>query len=155
MNNWAIVAAIAVLAVTVATIAYIRYRQNETATLRRDADLAVLLRDMAGTDAVRLAAVDEFETAVYERLFYTRAIGPRARAAAWALLGAVLATVGVLLLDGNSSTASVVAWAASIVLGVGFGIAAVVYAVLAAYSALTTPRVSFADSYESAEADQE
>ncbi|MBM7368370.1 hypothetical protein [Gordonia hydrophobica] len=155
MSNWAIVAAIAVLAATVATIAYVRYRQHETSVLRNDADLAVRLRELAGTDAVRLAAVDEFETAVYERLFYTRAVGPRFRAAAWALLGAVLSTAGVLLLDGNSSTASVVAWAAAIVLAIGFGVAAVVFLALAGYAALTTPRVSFAESYESAEADQE
>lgn len=155
MNNWAIVAAVAVLAVTIATIGYVRYRQNETSTLRRDADLAVVLRELAGTDAVRLAAVDEFETAVYERLFYTRAIGPRARAAAWALLAAVLSTAGVLLLDGNGSTASVVAWAAAIAAAIAFGMAAVVYVVLAVYAALTTPRVSFDESYEPAEADQE
>ena len=152
MSNWAIVAAIAVLAVTIATIGYVRYRQNETSTLRNDADLAVLLRDLAGEDAVRLAAVDEFETAVYQRLFYTRAIGPRARAAAWALLGAVLATSGVLLLDGDTGTAGVVAWAAAIVLAIGFGVAALVFVVLAVYAALTTPRVSFDESYE---ADQE
>ncbi|ALG83488.1 hypothetical protein [Gordonia phthalatica] len=155
MSNWAIVAAVAVLAVTIATIGYVRYRQNETSTLRNDADLAVRLRELAGKDAVRLAAVDEFETAVYERLFYTRAIGPRVRAAAWALLAAVLSTAGVLLLDGNTSTASVVAWAAAVVLAIAFGVAAVVFVVLAVYATLTTPRVSFDESYESAEADQE
>ncbi|EGD55093.1 hypothetical protein [Gordonia neofelifaecis] len=147
MNNWAIVAAAGVLAATIATIAYVRYRQNETVALKRDTDLAVSLRELAGADAVRLAAVDEFETAVYERLFYTRAIGPRVRSAAWALLGAVLSASAVLLLDGGDATVGVVAWAASIVLAIGFTLAAVVYAVLAVYAALTTPRVSFADSY--------
>lgn len=155
MSNWAIVAAAAVLAVTIAIIAYVRYRQNETAVLKRDAELAVALRDIAGKDAVRLAAVDEFETAVYRRLFYTRAIAPRARSAAWALLGTVLAAVPVVVLDGNSSTVSVVLWAASIVLAVGFGLATVVYVVLAGYAALTTPRVSFDESYEAETADNE
>lgn len=155
MNNWAIVAAVGALAVTIATIAYVRYRQNETSTLKRDADLAVALRALADTDPVRLAAVDEFETAVYERLFYARTIGPRARAAAWALLGAVLSAGGMLLLDGNSSSVGVAVWAAAIALTIGFGLAAIVFVVLSWYAALTTPRVSFSESYESAEADQE
>ncbi|AUH67718.1 MULTISPECIES: hypothetical protein [Gordonia] len=149
MNNWAIVAAAAVLAATIATIAFVRYRQNETAVLKRDAELAASLRELAGTDAVRLAAVEEFETAVYERLFFSRAIGPRIRSAVWALLGGVLAASAVLLLDGIDSAVGVVAWAAAIVFAIGFTLAAVVYAAVAGYSALTTPRVSFADSYES------
>lgn len=147
MNNWAIVAAAGLVAVTVAIIGYVRYRQHETSVLKRDADLAASLRELAGDDAVRLAAVDEFETAVYERLFYSRVIGPRVRSAAWALLGAVLASSAVVLLDGHDALVSVVAWAAAIVLAVGFGVATVVYAVMAVYAALTTPRVSFADSY--------
>lgn len=147
MSNWALVAAAGVLAVTIATIAYVRYRQNETAVLRRDAELVTSLREMAGSDAVRLAAIDEFEVGLYERLFYSRAIGPRARSAAWALLGTVFAVLAIILLDGQDSIASVVAWAASIVLAAGFAIATVVFVALALYSALTTPRVSFAESY--------
>ncbi|MGB3304004.1 hypothetical protein [Gordonia sp. (in: high G+C Gram-positive bacteria)] len=147
MSNLALVAAAGILAVTIATIAYVRYRQNETVVLRRDADLAATLRELAGTDAARLAAVDEFEIGLYERLFYSRAIGPRARSAAWALLATVLTIAAVIALDGQDNIVSVVAWACSIVLAVAFGIAAVVFAALAGYSALTTPRVSFADSY--------
>ena len=39
--------------------------------------------------------VEEYETTIYQRLFYASVIGP-VRAAAWALLGAALAAFGAL-----------------------------------------------------------
>lgn len=65
------------VAVTLALVAFVAYRRRESTALARDASLSRDLRDAAGDDAVRLAAVEEFETAIYRRLFYVSVVGPR------------------------------------------------------------------------------
>ncbi len=152
MNNWGILAGLGLLAVAFATVAYVHYRQRESVSLRSDVDLARGLRELAAGDPVRLACVDEFEVGLYQRLFYVSAVGPRLRSAAWALLGGVFSTSAALLLARLPGTAADVCWVIALVLAVAFGIAVIVYSALALFAALTTPRVSFADSY-AAEAD--
>lgn len=135
------------VAVTIAVLAFVAYRRRESKALSRDAALARDLRDAAGGDAVRLAAVDEFETAIYQRLFYASVVGPKIRAAAFSVLGLALSlglAVTLAPLDGfTATTAKTVA----AVLAAAFGIAAVGYAAWAIYHAVSTPRVSFVDSY--------
>jgi hypothetical protein len=136
------------LAVVVGIGGYVRYRQSEAVRLDRDVDLAVKLRSVAGTDPVRAAAVDEFETAIYERLFYASTVGPRARGAAWALLGAVLAAFGSLWVgDGDAVIADVVHYGLAAV-AIGFALTFLVFLGLTIYAATSMPRISFADSYE-------
>ena len=53
------------IAATVAIIAFVRYRAQESTRLRADLGLSADLRGAAGTDPVRLAAVDEFETGTW------------------------------------------------------------------------------------------
>ncbi len=139
------------VAATVATIAYVRYRQSESSQLARDAELAAALRSAAGDDAVRRAAVEEFEVRMYQRLFYSSVIGPHCRSAAWSLLTAFLATAGVLVLRGSDDATVVVIWVVMIVAAVAFAVAALSHLGLAVYAALVTPRVSFAESYASDE----
>jgi hypothetical protein len=132
---------------------YVRYRQSEAGRLDRDVDLAVKLRSVAGDDPVRAAAVDEFETAIYERLFYVSTVGPRARGAAWALLGAVLAAFGALWVgDGDAVIDDVVHYGLAAV-AVGFGLVFLVFLGLTLYAATSMPRISFADSYAADPAD--
>ena len=135
------------LAAALGVVAYVRYRSRETVSLGRDVDLARSLRELAGDDEVRLAAVDEFELAVYQRLFYASVIGPRLRSAAWSLLGAVLTAGGVLATAGGDGIASTTIHVATAVLAVVFTAATVWFAGLAVYHTATTPRVSFAESY--------
>lgn len=126
---------------------YVRYRQNEAARLDRDVDLAVKLRTTAGQDPVRAAAIDEFEVAIYERLFYASTVGPRARGAAWALLGAVLAAFGALWVrDGGGVITDVVHYGLAAV-AAGFALTFLVFLGLTLYAATSMPRISFADSY--------
>jgi hypothetical protein len=135
------------LAVVVGIGGYIRYRQSEAVRLDRDVDLAVKLRSVAGADPVRAAAVDEFETAIYERLFYASTVGPRARGAAWALLGAVLAAFGSLWVgDGDAVIDDVVHYGLAAV-AIGFALTFLVFLGLTVYAATSMPRISFADSY--------
>lgn len=150
MNNWAVLAGFGLIAAAVATIAYVRYRQRESAAMLREVELARGLRDLASGDAVRLACVDEFEIGLYQRLFYVSAIGPRLRSAAWALLATTLSATAVLLFDAVDGVAADVFWGVALILAAGFGIATVVYLVLAVLAAATTPRVSISESYESA-----
>lgn len=150
MNNWAVLAGFGLIAAAVATIAYVRYRQRESAAMLREVELARGLRDLASDDAVRLACVDEFEIGLYQRLFYVSAIGPRLRSAAWALLATTLSATAVLLFDAVDGVAADVFWGVALILAAGFGIATVVYLVLAVLAAATTPRVSISESYESA-----
>lgn len=147
MNNWAILAGLGLLAAALATVAYVKYRQRESAALLREVELARGLRGLADGDPVRLACVDEFEVGLYRRLFYVSAVGPRLRSAAWALLATLLAASAALVFDGLDGTAPDVFWIVALILAFFFGIAVIVYWVLAAFAAATTPRVSFADSY--------
>ena len=127
------------VAATVATIAYVRTREREADRLARAAGLARELRELADGDPVRLAAVEEYEVTLYQRLFYSSIVTPRLRGAAWALLAAVLSAVGAVASRGDG-----------VVLAVLFGIAAIVYGVLALVHVATTPRVSFSESYDDA-----
>lgn len=136
------------IAVTLAVVAFVVYRRRESAALTRDAELARTLRDVADGDPVRLAAIEEFETTVYERLFYAGVVGPKLRSAAFSLLGLALSlglAVSLAPLDGfTASTAKIVA----AVLAVVFGIATLVFAAWAVYHLVSTPRVSFVESYD-------
>ena len=84
------------IAVVVGIGGYVWYGQSEAVRLGTDVDLARTLRTVVGGDLVRVAAIEEFESAIFERLFYVSTVGPRARGAAWALLGTVLAAFGAL-----------------------------------------------------------
>ncbi|QRY64820.1 hypothetical protein JVX90_20200 [Gordonia sp. PDNC005] len=134
------------MATTFATIAFVVYRQRESAVLKRDAELALTLRDLAAGDPVRLAAVDEFETAVYKRLFYTAEVGPKVRSAAWGLLGAVLSGAGALALDSLDGVVPMIMWGVLLAVTVVFVFGALAFAALALYAAATTPRVTFVDA---------
>ncbi|HMS77713.1 hypothetical protein [Gordonia sp. (in: high G+C Gram-positive bacteria)] len=140
-------AGLGLIAAAVAVVAYVHYRDRETARLGTGAELARELRSLSGGDPVRIAAVEEYETTIYQRLFYASVIGPRVRAAAWALLGAALAAFGALVTDPVDSAFATVVTIALIVVAAVFGLAALVLAAIAGYQAATTPRVSFADSY--------
>ncbi|GAC58164.1 hypothetical protein GOHSU_31_00250 [Gordonia hirsuta DSM 44140 = NBRC 16056] len=155
MDNWGILAGLGLLAAAVATIAYVRYRQRESAAMMRQVDLARGLRDLAGADPVRLACVDEFETGLYQRLFYVSAVGPRMRSAAWALLVTLLAAAAALIFDAADGVAADVFWGVSLLVAALFGIATIVYLALAGFAAATTPRVSFTDSYQATSDDAE
>ncbi|WP_240193977.1 MULTISPECIES: hypothetical protein [unclassified Gordonia (in: high G+C Gram-positive bacteria)] len=146
MNTWACATGIGLLATTFATIAFVVYRQRESAVLKRDAELALTLRDLAAGDPVRLAAVDEFETAVYKRLFYTAEVGPKVRSAAWGLLGAVLSGAGALALDSLDGVVPMIMWGVLLAVTVVFVFGALAFAALALYAAATTPRVTFVDA---------
>ena len=74
---------------------------------------------------------------------------PRLRGAAWALLAAVLSAVGAVASRGDGVVLGAVHIGA-VVLAVLFGIAAIVYGVLALIHVATTPRVSFSESYDDA-----
>ncbi|WP_245549770.1 hypothetical protein [Gordonia effusa] len=150
MNLWTLSMGLGLIAATVAIIAFVRYRAQESTRLLADLGLSERLRTVAGADAVRLAAVDEFETGVYRRLFYAGVVGPRVRSAAWSLLGLILAVAAALAigpLDGGSATA---AYVLAGIFAVGFGVAAAVNAGLAIYHTAATPRVSFDESSDGA-----
>ncbi|WP_040517783.1 hypothetical protein [Gordonia aichiensis] len=140
------------IAATVATIAYVRTREREADRLARAAGLARELRELADGDPVRLAALDEYEVSLYQRLFYSSTVTPRLRAAAWALLAAVLAAAAAVASRGDGLVIGAVHIGA-IVLAVLFGVAAVVYGVLAMIHVATTPRVSFSESYSDPDED--
>ncbi|MFT4126065.1 MAG: histidine kinase [Gordonia sp. (in: high G+C Gram-positive bacteria)] len=140
------------IAAVAAGAVFVRYRERETHQLRAGAELARELRALAGDDAVRLAAVDEYETTLYQRLFSVSVVAPRVRSAVWSLLGAVLAAGGVLATRGDGILLESLRYAA-LVLALVFGLSALYFAGLAAVHSLTTPRVSFAESYAAAGAD--
>ncbi|MFT3660374.1 MAG: hypothetical protein QM809_02945 [Gordonia sp. (in: high G+C Gram-positive bacteria)] len=146
MNDWGILAGLGLLSSAATTVAYVRYRRHESSSLLKDVELARGLRELAAGDPVRLASVDEFEVGVYRRLFYVSAVGPRLRSAAWALLAALLAAVGTLLFERADGTTADVFWIVALLAAVCFGLAALVFLALAAFTAATTPRVSFAES---------
>lgn len=143
MNHWALSMGLGIIAATVGVIGFVRYRAGESARLRVDLGLSQELRDAAGADPVRLAAVDEFETGVYRRLFYVGVIGPRVRSAAWCLLGLVLALAAAFAVSPLDGGLAMAGYVLAAIFAVGFGIGALVHAGLAAYHALATPRVSF------------
>ena len=145
--NSSVVVAVGILATVVAILGYVGHRRQEGSRLDREAELASRLRDLAGGDPVRLAAVDEFETRIYERLFGVSTVSPRVIAAAWALLGTVLSVVGLLAaepVDGALYDAVFYLLVAGALI---FGIAFLVLLALALYAATSLPRISFEDSY--------
>ncbi|AZG47395.1 hypothetical protein D7316_04004 [Gordonia insulae] len=135
------------LAAALGVIAFVRYRERETASMQRDVTLARELRELAGGDDVRLAAVDEFELAIYQRLFYASVVAPRIRSAAWALLGTALAVTATLATAAGDGLLYTVVHVSTIVLAAVFGVATLVFTALALFHTATTPRVSFEDSY--------
>ncbi len=147
VDGWGTVVGLGLVAAAIGVIAFVRYRGRETAMLRGDVALARDLRELAGDDEVRLAAVDEFELAIYQRLFYASVVAPRIRSAAWALLGTALAMTAALAADSGDGVLYDIVTIAAIVVAVVFAIATLTYAVLAVYHTATTPRVSFAESY--------
>lgn len=146
---------IALLAPTIAVIAFVRYRNREAAALGDQAELAVRLRSLADGDAVRLAAVDEFETSIYRRLFYSSTVGPKIISAAWALLGMITAGLAGLVIAEAEGLLATICLVVALVLAVGFGLAAIGFAIRALLHAATTPRVSLVESYLEAEAGTE
>ncbi|NDK89590.1 hypothetical protein GYA93_08370 [Gordonia desulfuricans] len=132
--------------VVVGVVAYAYLVGRDTHRLRQGAVLARDLREIARDDAVRLAAVDEFETTLYQRLFFASTVSPRLRSAAWALMATVIGAIGALVTRGDGVVLTVVHGVA-LVLAVLFGLAALFFVVMAAFHAATTPRVSFAESY--------
>ncbi|MEE3851604.1 hypothetical protein VZC37_14765 [Gordonia sp. LSe1-13] len=151
MDSWAVVVGLGLLAAAIAVIAFVRYRQGETATLQRDAALARELRELAGGDEVRLASVDEFELAIYQRLFYASVVGPRIRSAAWALLGVTLSVAAAVAAAAGDGVLHTVVQIAALVVAAIFALATLTYVGMAIVHAATTPRVSFAESYAAAE----
>ncbi|MFT3898854.1 MAG: hypothetical protein QM728_01225 [Gordonia sp. (in: high G+C Gram-positive bacteria)] len=135
------------IAVTLAVVAFVVYRRRETAALARDVALARDLRDAADGDAVRLAAVDEFETGIYQRLFYAGVVGPKLRSAAFSLLGLALSLGVAVLLSPLSGFTASTGKAVALALALGFGIAAIAFGAWALYHVVSTPRVSFVESY--------
>lgn len=151
VDNWGVMFGVGLLATVVGVIAFVRYRQQEVVGLRRQTELARELRDLAGADEVRLAAVDEFSLAIYQRLFYASVVAPWIRSAAWSLLGAVLAAAGALLVGPLDGVFATITHIAMITLATIFGLATLVFAGVALFHTATTPRVSFRDSYADAE----
>ena len=147
MDSWAAVVGLGLLAAAVGVIAFVRYRQHETATLQRDVTLARELRELAGTDEVRLASVDEFELAIYQRLFYASVVGPRIRSAAWALFGTALAMSAAVATSAGDGVLCTVAQIGALVVTAVFALATLTFVAMALVHTATTPRVSFAESY--------
>ncbi|MBJ7291769.1 MAG: hypothetical protein JHC79_22920 [Williamsia sp.] len=145
--NSSVVVAVGIVATVVAIVGYVGYRRQEGARLDREAALASRLRELAGGDPVRLAAVDEFETRIYQRLFGVSTVSPRVTAAAWAFLGTVLSTVGLLAAEPVDGVLYDVVFYLLVAFAVIFGIAFLVLLVLAMYAATSLPRISFEDSY--------
>ncbi|WP_229704953.1 hypothetical protein [Williamsia phyllosphaerae] len=145
--NSSVVVAVGIAATVVAIVGYIGYRRQEGARLDREAALASRLRELAGGDPVRLAAVDEFETRIYQRLFGVSTVSPRVTAAAWAFLGAVLSTVGLLATKPLEGALYDAVFYLLIAFAVIFAIAFLVLLVLAVYAATSLPRISFEDAY--------
>lgn len=135
--------------VVVGVVAYAYVAGRDTQRLRQGVLLSRDLREIARDDAVRLAAVDEFETTLYQRLFFASTVSPRLRSAAWALMAAVIGAIGALVTRGDGMVLAAV-HGTSLVLAALFGLAALFFGIMAAFHAATTPRVSFAESYATA-----
>ena len=145
MTVWGV--GLGLLAAAIAVVAFVRYRERENASLTRSAGLARELRALAADDEVRLAAVDEFEQTIYQRLFYASVVGPWVRSAAWALLGTVLAGAAALTIGPLDGAVATALYIAAIGLVVVFGVATLAFVGIALFHTATTPRVSFRDSY--------
>ncbi len=145
--NSSVVVAVGIVAVVVAIVGYVGYRRQEGTRLDREAVLAGRLRDLAGDDPVRLAAVDEFETRIYQRLFTVSTVGPRATATAWASLGTVLSTVGLLAAQPVDGALYDVVFYLLVAFAAIFAVAFLVLLALTVYAATSLPRISFEDSY--------
>lgn len=146
MDNFGLIIGLWLVAVTIAVAAYVLTRGREGGQLRDQAELATELRRLADGDPVRLAAVDEFETTIYQRLFYAAVVGPRLRAAAWALLGAALTGTAALAMRDTDGVLATVLSLCLIVAAAVFLLGGLTYVGLAGYHAAATPRVSFGDS---------
>lgn len=153
VDYWGVMVGLGLLATAFGVVGFVRYRERESTTLQRQTQLARELRDLAGDDEVRLAAVDEFSLTIYQRLFYASVVAPWIRSAAWALLGAVLAGAGALAVGSLDGLFATVVHIATVVASAVFAVATLVYAGIALYHSATTPRVSFSDSYADDDAD--
>ncbi|EON31255.1 hypothetical protein GTC6_18611 [Gordonia terrae C-6] len=153
VDYWGVMVGLGLLATAFGVVGFVRYRERESTTLQRQTQLARELRDLAGDDEVRLAAVDEFSLTIYQRLFYASVVAPWIRSAAWALLGAVLAGAGALAVSPLDGTFATVVHVAAIVATGVFAVATLVYTGIALYHSATTPRVSFSDSYATEDTD--
>lgn len=153
VDYWGVMVGLGLVATALGVIGFVRYRERESTSLQRQTQLARELRDLAGGDEVRLAAVDEFSLTIYQRLFYVSVVAPWIRSAAWALLGAALAGAGALATGPLDGVFATVAHIAAILVSAVFAVAALVYVGIALYHSATTPRVSFSDSYADDDAD--
>ncbi|PKZ64496.1 hypothetical protein CYJ73_16640 [Gordonia terrae] len=153
VDYWGVMVGLGLLATAFGVVGFVRYRERESTTLQRQTQLARELRDLAGDDEVRLAAVDEFSLTIYHRLFYASVVAPWIRSAAWALLGAVLAGAGALAVGSLDGVFATVVHVATIVAAGVFGVSTLVYVGIALYHSATTPRVSFTDSYAGEDSD--
>ncbi|WP_074851980.1 hypothetical protein [Gordonia westfalica] len=147
VDYWGVMVGLGLLASAFGAVAFVRYRERESATLQQQTALARELRDLAGDDEVRLAAVDEFSLTIYQRLFYSSVVAPWIRSAVWALLGAALAAAGAVAVGQVDGVYATVIHIVTIAASAIFGIAALVFAGIALYHSASTPRVSFRDSY--------
>ncbi|MBY4574534.1 hypothetical protein [Gordonia paraffinivorans] len=147
MDYWGVMVGLGLLASAFAVAAFVRYREREAATLQKQTVLARELRDLAGDDEVRLAAVDEFSLTIYQRLFYASVVAPWIRSAAWAFLGAALTAVGALAVDSLDGVYPAVVHIVLIAASAVFALSTLVFAGIALYHSASTPRVSFQDSY--------
>ncbi|WP_328856484.1 hypothetical protein OG579_14380 [Williamsia herbipolensis] len=143
-----VVAAFGLVAAIAAVIAYAHHRRREGDHLGRDAALAASLRALADGDPVRLAAVDEFETTIYRRLFAASTTAPRLVATAWSLGGLVLSLAAALVTEPGSGALVDVAFYLALAAAVGFGVAVIVHAVRAVLAATVIPRIAFDDIVE-------
>ncbi|MGJ0119009.1 hypothetical protein ACQ7HM_07375 [Williamsia sp. MIQD14] len=143
-----VVAAFGLVAAIGVVIAYAHHRRREGDHLGRDAALAASLRTLADGDPVRLAAVDEFETTIYRRLFAASTTAPRLVATAWSAGGLVLALAAALVTEPGSGALVDVAYYLALAAAVGFGVALIVHAVRAALAATVVPRIAFDDGDE-------
>lgn len=147
VNSSVVVVAIGVV---LAVVAYVGHRRREGTRLDREAALAGRLRELAGGDPVRLAAVDEFETRIYQRLFGVSTIGPRATATAWAFLATVLSVVGALSVQSGSGLLRDVVYYVLLALTVVSAIVTAVLLTYALHAAISLPRISFDSPYTEA-----
>ncbi|MGU3290882.1 hypothetical protein [Williamsia sp. M5A3_1d] len=147
-----VVAAFGLVAAIAAVIAYTHHRRRDGAHLGRDAALAASLRALADGDPVRLAAVDEFETTIYRRLFAASTIAPRLVSTAWSVGGLILALAAALVTEPGSGALVDAAFYLALAAAVGFGVAVIVHAVRAVLAATVVPRIAFDDIDEPAPA---
>ena len=149
MSTWGV--GLGLLSAAIAVIAFVRYRERENVALTRNTALARELRALADGDEVRLAAVDEFEQTIYQRLFYASVVAPWVRSSAWALLGTCLAGAAALTIGPLDGVVATCLYIVAIGLVIVFGLATLACAGTALFHTATTPRVSFSESYATEE----